>query len=145
MFFKIQSQIYSIFKNIKNNITYYLIFQVLLNLFFIYSSKYSINKETGENLLPFYFGLIISGIYILPFVFFTLIIKFFITSLGFMFEGILYNFTVVVGTFLSTIIVTSLPPFSNWIKDRVKVKNKILEYTINIILTIVILFTFSIK
>lgn len=127
--------------NLISNFTYYLIFQLLFNLIFIYIEANPINKMTGANLLPYYFSLIIMGIYLIPITLLTIIflpISFITKS-----NEILINFYTKLTFILSTVILCNIPPLSIIFKKLFKIKNKKFEFLINLILFVLVIYTCS--
>ena len=130
-----------ILNNLISNFTYYLIFQLLFNLLFIYIEVNPINKKTGANFLEYYFSLVIMGVYIFPMMFLTFLflpISFIIRQTGYS-SDFLFSISLI----LSTIILCNIPPFANKFKKLFKIKNHKLEIILNVILVILVVYTCS--
>jgi hypothetical protein len=130
----------ALINNLKSNITYYCIFQILFNLLFWYTDIYGINKFTGENFLPFYFRGIIFALYIIP-MFITFRIVDSILNLTANKDSLLFTPTIVIPVLITTIILCNVPPLSNYFKRIFKIKNPKIEFIVNIILIGLVIYT----
>jgi hypothetical protein len=144
----INKQYLAVINAIITNATYYLIFQILFNLLFWYTETHGINKFTGDNFLPYYFSLIVSGLYIIPLFVFLQIFNTIqnIINLNVILNSNILNFLFTLYIVIMTIILCNLPPFAKFFKRLFKIKNPRVELIVNFVLLIIVIYTsFQVK
>ena len=139
MFNKLKTISNLIYINLSNNLTLYLVFQLLFNLLLIYLDKNQINKFNGDNFILHLIGFIVFMLYSIPLSLLNSFNSFVLNAISIDVNPFVHILFSKITIFISTIILCNLPPFSKYLKKLVKIKSPILSFIINCLILLIII------